>query len=49
MNNQIDYIQLVKLHLKQTRDRLINRLISGKIYIEDSDIRFPPSMTEEGE
>jgi type I restriction enzyme S subunit len=32
--------------LKQTRDRLLTRLISGKLSIEDLDIQFPPSMTE---
>jgi type I restriction enzyme, S subunit len=32
--------------LKQTRDRLLTRLISGKLSVEDLDIQFPPSMTE---
>jgi type I restriction enzyme, S subunit len=32
--------------LKQTRDHLLTRLISGKLSIEDLDIQFPPSMTE---
>ncbi|MEO0520112.1 MAG: hypothetical protein AAF171_22735 [Cyanobacteria bacterium P01_A01_bin.116] len=31
--------------LSQTRDRLLTRLISGKLFIEDLDIQFPPSMT----
>jgi type I restriction enzyme, S subunit len=31
--------------LKQTRDRLLTRLISGKLSVEDLDIQFPPSMT----
>jgi type I restriction enzyme, S subunit len=31
--------------LKQTRDRLLTRLISGKLSVEDLDIHFPPSMT----
>jgi type I restriction enzyme, S subunit len=30
--------------LKQTRDRLLTRLISGKLSVEDLDIQFPPSM-----
>ncbi|WP_414756277.1 restriction endonuclease subunit S [Anabaena sp. CCY 9910] len=40
---------LVRLNskLKQTRDRLLTRLISGKLSLEDLDIQFPPSMTEE--
>lgn len=33
--------------LKQTRDRLLTRLISGKLSVEDLDIQFPPSMREE--
>ena len=33
--------------LQQTRDRLLTRLISGKLSVEDLDIHFPPSMTEE--
>ncbi|MBD2384371.1 restriction endonuclease subunit S [Cylindrospermum sp. FACHB-282] len=32
--------------LKKTRDRLLTRLISGKLSVEDLDIQFPPSMTE---
>jgi type I restriction enzyme, S subunit len=37
---------LLKNHcLKQTRDRLLTRLISGKLSAEDLDIQFPPSMT----
>ncbi len=31
--------------LKQTRDRLLTRLISGKLSVEDLDIQFLPSMT----
>ncbi len=30
--------------LKQTRDRLLSRLISGKLPVDDLDIQFPPSM-----
>ena len=32
--------------LKQTRDRLLSRLISGKLSVEELDIQFPPSMEE---
>jgi type I restriction enzyme S subunit len=34
-------------HLKQIRDRLLTRLIPGKLSVEDLDIKFPPSMREE--
>lgn len=33
--------------LKQTRDRLLTRLISGKLSVEDLDIQFPPSMKDD--
>lgn len=33
--------------LKQTRDRLLNRLISGKLDVADLDLRFPGSMQED--
>jgi restriction endonuclease S subunit len=32
--------------LRETRDRLLTRLISGKLSVEDLDIQFPPSMSE---
>jgi type I restriction enzyme, S subunit len=40
-------INTKSLNLKQTRDRLLTRLISGKLSVEDLDIQFPPSMTRE--
>lgn len=33
--------------LVETRDRLLTRLISGKLSVENLDIQFPPSMREE--
>lgn len=33
--------------LVTTRDRLLSRLMSGKIDVEKMDIQFPPSMPEE--
>ncbi len=33
--------------IKQTRDRLLSRLMSGKIDLENLDIQFPKSMREE--
>jgi type I restriction enzyme, S subunit len=35
--------------LSETRDRLLPRLISGKLAVEDLDIQFPPSMTNPSE
>jgi type I restriction enzyme, S subunit len=45
LRDQLDRLELVNQYLKQTRDRLLTRLISGKLSIEDLDIQFPPSMT----
>ncbi len=33
--------------LKQTRDKLLPRLISGKLPVENLAIQFPPGMAEE--
>jgi type I restriction enzyme, S subunit len=33
--------------LRSTRDKLLPRLISGKLSVENLDIQFPPSMAEE--
>jgi type I restriction enzyme S subunit len=40
--------QLVKMNasLRQTRDLLLPRLISGKLRVETLDIQFPPGMAE---
>jgi type I restriction enzyme S subunit len=35
--------------LKTLRDRLIPRLISGKLSVENLDIQFPPNVAEEAE
>ncbi|WP_414541518.1 restriction endonuclease subunit S [Nostoc sp. CCY0012] len=43
----VNFLQKAIWNLKQTRDRLLTRLISGKLSVEDLDIQFPPSMTEE--
>jgi type I restriction enzyme, S subunit len=42
---QIKNLLLKNQHLKLTRDRLLTRLISGKLSVEDLDIQFPPSMS----
>lgn len=39
-------LQKVNILLKQSRDRLLTRLMSGKLDVEKLDIRFPKSMEE---
>jgi type I restriction enzyme, S subunit len=46
MFQSIEILLKEVINLKQTRDRLLTRLISGKLSVEDLDIQFPPSMTE---
>lgn len=36
-----------KERLIEMRDRLLTRLISGKLPVEDLDIQFPPSMVDD--
>lgn len=36
-------------NLKQTRDRLLTRLISGKLSVKNLDVRFPGSMREDSD
>lgn len=43
--SQIKTVLFKNQNLKQTRDRLLTRLISGKLSVEDLDIQSPPSMT----
>jgi restriction endonuclease S subunit len=43
--SQIKNLLFINKKLKQTRDRLLTRLISGKLSVEDLDIQFPPSMS----
>lgn len=45
IRNQIVVLNLQNNLLQKTRDRLLPRLISGKLSVEDLDIQFPPSMT----
>ncbi|MHB9070231.1 MAG: restriction endonuclease subunit S [Sedimentisphaerales bacterium] len=42
-----DTLSLVTNILKQSRDRLLSRLMSGKIDVEKMDIKFPVSMMED--
>lgn len=44
---QIAYKYFSNKKLTFSRDRLLSRLMSGKIDVEDMDIHFPPSMEEE--
>jgi len=44
---QVTRLDQVNQYLKKLRDRLLTRLISGKLSVKDLDIHFPPSMTAE--
>jgi len=44
---QADLLQKTNANLTTTRDKLLPRLISGKLSVEDLDIQFPPGMAEE--
>jgi type I restriction enzyme, S subunit len=44
---QIEALLKQNRNLVLTRDRLLPRLISGKLSVENLDIQFPPSMAEE--
>lgn len=45
--NQISSLSILNKRLTQSRDALLPRLISGKLSVENLDIRFPPSMEED--
>jgi type I restriction enzyme S subunit len=47
MFRQKHHLQQQSDQLKQTRDKLLPRLISGKLPVENLDIQFPPGMAEE--
>jgi type I restriction enzyme, S subunit len=44
--NAMNTLYQTNKNLKQTRDHLLTRLISGKLSVECLDIQVPPSMTE---
>ena len=46
-NYDTSFYTLMIANLKQSRDRLLSRLMSGRIDVEHLDIRFPASMKEE--
>jgi type I restriction enzyme S subunit len=41
-----DEISVANISLRQTRDLLLPRLISGKLSVKELDIQFPPGMAE---
>lgn len=45
-HEQIEVLQQVIRKAEKVRDMLLPRLISGKLSVENLDIRFPPSMEE---
>jgi type I restriction enzyme, S subunit len=49
IESQLSVLYRSNEKLKQTRDALIPRLISGKLKVDHLDIRLPPSMRAEGE
>jgi type I restriction enzyme, S subunit len=44
---EIEHLLRLDNNLAKTRDRLLSRLMSGKIDVENLDIQFPPSMEVE--
>jgi type I restriction enzyme S subunit len=46
INSQIENLNNQNRNLKSTKDNLLQRLISGKLSVEDLDIKFPLSMLD---
>ncbi len=46
LSNRISNLMLSNSTLKNSRNRLLSRLISGKLPVDDLDIHFPKSMEE---
>lgn len=44
--DQLDRLIQANINLTETRDKLLPRLISGKLSVENLNINFPPSMEE---
>jgi hypothetical protein len=42
--SQAHFLREQNTHLTRTRDLLLQRLIAGKLSVEDLDIAFPPGM-----
>ena len=47
MFKSIETLLYTNRKLVETRDKLLPRLISGKLSVENLDIQFPPGMAEE--
>jgi len=47
LHSQAELLKKADENLIATRDRLLPRLISGKLSVENLDIQFPPGMAEE--
>jgi len=45
--DEVEQLMKANACLQKTRDRLLTRLISGKLPVENLDIQFPPGMAEE--
>ncbi len=43
---QVEQLMKTNTYLRKIRDQLLPRLISGKLSVEQLDIRFPPGMEE---
>ena len=44
LDKQIENLYIANEKLRQTRDLLLSRLISGKLAVDELEIHFPPSM-----
>jgi type I restriction enzyme S subunit len=42
-----DSLGIANIHLRRSRDRLLPRLISGRLSVENLSIQFPPGMKDE--
>lgn len=49
MFQMVNQLSLQNDSLRQTRDLLLPRLISGKLRVDALDIQFPPSISENSE
>ena len=47
LHSQAELLKKSNENLTTTRDKLLPRLISGKLSVENLDIQFPPGMAEE--
>ena len=50
---ELPFFTAIEIHLRanwkliEMRDKLLPRLLSGKLSVENLDIQFPPGMAEE--